>query len=86
MSIDSTIEVDIREYLGEPGYEPLRIVTVFGLAEVPAWKHGVRSPSNIDIPIGPPYQNRRVPTKAFRRSVIAKSPVVFPCEGVRDRP
>jgi len=86
LSIDSTIEVDIREKLSEPGYEPLRKVTVFGRAKVPAWKHGVRSPGNIDIPIEALYQNPRVPTKAFRRSVIAKSPVVFQCEGMRDGP
>ena len=56
LSNDRTIEVDIREYLSEPGYEPLRKVTVFGRAKVSAWGHGVSWPGDIAIPIEALYR------------------------------
>ncbi len=56
LSNGRTIEVNVSEYLSEPGYERLRKPAFFARAKVAEWGHGVSWPGDIGIPVDALYR------------------------------
>jgi DNA-binding XRE family transcriptional regulator len=59
LSNGRAIDVDVGEYLREPGYERLRKPAHFARAAVAEWGHGVSWPGDIAIPVEALYRLAR---------------------------